>query len=232
MLCPRWHGRGSHTTCEVIFCDLDVMGLVCWTHVEILLFPRWHGKCLDNTRWVYFVSSLAWQEFGKHLYSCILYPCWHRRCLVNTGPHCHGRVLVNTSWDTFCVLACMARVCSTHVRMHFLFSMAWEGICPHMLRYILFRRWHGRVLFYSCWNAFFVLAVNRGVLFKTCWDIICVLAGMGGVWSTQIEIHFVSSLTCGGFGQHMFRYIMFPYWHGRGLVNTCWDTFRTLVRMR
>ena len=34
-----------------------------------------------------------------------------------------------------------------------------------------------------------------------------VLAGMGWVWSTQVEIHFVSSLSCAGFGQLKLRYI-------------------------
>ena len=93
----------------------------------------------------------------------------------------------------------------------------------------------------------------------------CFLAGMGGVWSPHVEMHFVFSLACVEFGQHKLRYvffllkgfvqlwltyievhfvsslafdvfgqhnficILFPGWHGRGLITTCLDAFCVLA---
>ena len=68
--------------------------------------------------------------------------------------------------------------------------------------------------------------------------LVCVLTGMGGVWSKQgeiyfvsflawrglvntLDIHFVSLLAWEGFGQPKLRYILFPHWHGIGFLNTC-----------
>jgi len=45
-----------------------------------------------------------------------------------------------------------------------------DGYNKHILRYILFPRWHG-----------------RGLVITSC-DIFCVLTGIGGVWSTHVEI--------------------------------------------
>jgi len=67
------------------------------------------------------------------------------------------------------------------------------------------------------------------------------LDGMGWVWSSQVDlhfvcllawlgfrtslvgIHFVSSLTWEGIVQNEMRFILGPRWHGMGLVNTCGD---------
>jgi len=38
---------------------------------------------------------------------------------------------------------------------------------------------------------------------------------MEGVWSTNVEIHFVPLLPWEGFDQHSFRYILCPRWQGR-----------------
>jgi len=89
------------------------------------------------------------------------------------------------------------------------------------LRYIWYPRWHGMCLA------------------NTFWDLFYFLAGLGGVWATQVEVHFVFSLTliclvnrswdifC--FRWHrrfLFNTSLFCFrWHGMGLVNTCWDTF-------
>jgi hypothetical protein len=48
---------------------------------------------------------------------------------------------------------------------------------------------------------------------------------MGGLWSTHIDIHFVSALALDGFVQHMLRYILCPHLHGMDLVNTFRSTF-------
>jgi hypothetical protein len=39
-----------------------------------------------------------------------------------------------------------------------------------------------------------------------------------GVWSTHVEMHFVS-LSRDGFVQHKLSFILCPHCHGRGLVN-------------
>ena len=62
-------------------------------------------------------------------------------------------------------------------------------------------------------------------LIITCWDAFYVFPG--------VEIHFVVSLPLDGFGQHKLRctsrlwssHIEMPRWHGRSLVNTCWEAF-------
>ena len=51
------------------------------------------------------------------------------------------------------------------------------------------------------------------------------------VWSTQVEMHFVSLLEWDGFGQHLFRCILPPHWPGMGLVSTGSDTFLVLADM-
>jgi hypothetical protein len=70
----------------------------------------------------------------------------------------------------------MGLVSSTQVATHFVSSLAWEGFGQYMLTCIFCLRWHGMGLI------------------KACKDAYSVLAGMGGVWSTQVELHFVSSL--------------------------------------
>jgi hypothetical protein len=115
----------------------------------------------------------------------------------------HGRILVNSCSDRFCVLAVMKGVWLTHVEIHFVFTLArvitscdtfcllagmagkyfdiflsllaWEEFVQHMLRYIL-----------------------------------CFLAGIGGVGSRKIKVHILSPLPWEGFGQHMFRCIFCP----------------------
>ena len=124
----------------------------------------------------------------------------------------------------------MGWVWSTHVEIHFLTSLAWDGF-GHMFWSVLCSRMHGVRLFNSSWGTFCVIAAMRGVFFNTCWVAFSDLAGLGGVWSTQVEMHFVSVLAWDGFGQHQLSYILFPHWHGIGLVNTSWDPFCVLVGM-
>jgi len=96
---------------------------------------------------------------------------------------------------------------STRVKIHFMFTLAYEG------------------LVYKFWDAFYVFP------------------GIGWIWSTQVEILFVSSLSlerfcqhmlrcicrfmlpCNGLGQHILSYILYPPWHGMGFSNTSWDIF-------
>ena len=61
----------------------------------------------------------------------------------------------------------------THVEMHFVSSLLWDGFSKHMMRCILMARWRlwGLVNLFS--DAFFVFC------------------GMGWVWAIQIDMHFV-----------------------------------------
>ena len=63
------------------------------------------------------MSSLAWDRFGQHMLT----------------PRLHGMRLFNTSRGTFCVFGGMKWILSTHVEMHFVSSLAWEGFNHHML---------------------------------------------------------------------------------------------------
>ena len=70
----------------------------------------------------------------------------------------------------------------------------------------------------------------------------------GGVWSTQVEIHFMSSLSWDVLGQlkvryilcprwyerfiqHMLKCIVYSRWHGRGMISTYLDIFCDLAGM-
>jgi hypothetical protein len=48
---------------------------------------------------------------------------------------------------------------------------------------------------------------------------------MGWVWSTHVEMHFVSALAWEVFGQLMLRCILFPRWHGLVMFLACLDAF-------
>jgi hypothetical protein len=184
------------TRCNVP-CGLAGMVAVIQTQLEIhfVFSLSWSITFL-----IQFVSSLAWDEFGQRMLRYISFPRWHRRGLFNTG------------WVAFCVLAGKGGVWSTRGKMHFVFSLKWEGFGQHMLRYILCPRLHEMDLVNTSWDTFCVIAGMGGFgqhmlggilcfrrhglgLFNTRWDTSCVLACTGGILSTHFEIHFVSSLT-------------------------------------
>ena len=120
-------------------------------------------------------------------------------------------VMFSLAWDEF----------KQHVVIHFASSMTWAGLGQHMSWYILFPCSHGVGLVNKSWNIFCVLA-EMFFFFKKCWEagmwLVCLAHvvyfpdGMRCVWSTQVEIHFVSSLAWEGFGQ-MLRFILRPCWH-------------------
>ena len=161
---------------------------------------------------MHFVSSFTRERFRQVKLRYILCPRFH------------GMGLVNTSWDAFCVLAGIGGVWSTHIEMHFVSSLSWEGYGQHKLRCILCPLWHRMRLVDTFWDIFYFLAGLGGVwatqveihfvfsmtlisLVNTSWDIFSVLAGIGGFFSTQV--YFVLSLAWDGFGEHMLRYIFF-----------------------
>ena len=133
-----------------------------------------------------------------------------------------------TCWVHFVSTRGMWCVLPTHVEIIFMSSLVWVGFVHHILRYILCHRWHGRPL---STQVEIQLCVRRhGIsLVNTSWDAFYCLAGVDWVWSTHVEINFVSSLACDGFDQHKLSYFMCPRWHGMCLVNTSWDTFCVLA---
>ena len=86
--------------------------------------------------------------------------------------------------------------------IHFVNLLALEGVGQHKLIYILCPSWHG-----------------MGLVITSC-DIFCGVASIFGVCSTNVEIHYLSSIAWEGFAQHMLRYILCLRCHGMGLVNT------------
>ena len=125
VLCPRWHGMSLVNKCrDAFFC------------------PGWHARCLVNTfsdtlcvlagmvcvcsthAEIYFVSLLAWYEFGQRMLRWILCSRWH------------GLGLVNSFYDTFCVLVGMVCVLSMQVEIHFVSLLSWEGFSLSMLIWI------------------------------------------------------------------------------------------------
>ena len=70
----------------------------------------------------------------------------------------------------------MVGVWSTHAEIDFVSSLAFKGFGQKMLRYILCPRRYIIGLVYTCEVAF------------------CVVAGMVRVWSSHVEIHFLSSM--------------------------------------
>ena len=158
---------------------------------------------------IHLESSLELHACGWHMLRSILYTGWYR-------------------------------VWSTNVEMHFVSLLAWEGLTCWYAFFVLARKGHK---VNTCWHSFYVPAVMGYVcpslricwhgmgLCNTKWVTYCVFARMGWVWSTHVEMHFVSSLAWKGFGQYMLRCILCPPWHGIDLVNISSDTFCVLAGM-
>ena len=132
------------------------------------------------------------------------------------------------------------------LRLHFISSLIWEGFGQHILSIIFSPRRHERGLVNTCWNIFCVLAGMGWIwtklvemLFCLACDrfvqhmlrFFCVLAVMGRICSIYAVMHLVSLVSWDGFCQHMLSCIFCHCCHGRGFVNTCWDTVYVLAGM-
>ena len=108
--------------------------------------------------------------------------------------------------------------------IYFLCSHEWEWLGQKGLSCILDPRWHGKGLVNrSCYILCPVW--NRSGLVITNSDTFCVFAGMGSVWSTQVELHFCVLLVMGRVCSTQFEIHFCLCWHGYGLVDMCWDKF-------
>jgi hypothetical protein len=120
--------------------------------------------------------------------------------------------------------------------MHYVSSLACEWFGQLMLRCILCVRWQRRGLFNTCLDTFWVLVGNFvGMHFVSlmAWnrfgghafhvfagmvlvfvnisrDMFGILACVGGVWSTNVEIHFVSTLP---WEQGQYHFVSLQSWN-------------------
>jgi hypothetical protein len=111
---------------------------------------------------------------------------------------------------------------STHTEMHFLYSLVWEG----------FWSTYFEIHFMSmleCEEFVQQSLLPKKGLVNSNIDTCCVLGGMGSVWSTQVDMHYLFSLALEGYVQHMFGCIFCLLWHGKCLVNTNWDKYFVLA---
>ena len=153
--------------------------ITCWDKFCVLagLGWVWSKKC-----WDIILVLLPWEVFiwtrdkVNFMPSLVREGVWSSLVEMHFFLPIHGIGFVNTSWDTYCVIACMGGVWSKHVKSHFVSSQAWEVFGQHMLRYI----W---------WNH-----CNRRGLVNACCDALVFLAGIRCVSSTYVNMHFVSSM--------------------------------------
>ena len=165
------------------------------------------------------MSSLALEGICLHKLRCILCPC------------CHCRGLVYTCSHTFCVLARMGAVWSTHIAMDFLPSLTWEGFVN------------------QCWDSFCVLTGIRW-FWSTHVEVHFVSSlALRMALVKKWWMNLVSSLSLNAIGEHKMRYVMCPRCHWMGfaqpnqryilwfietqflfsLVNTSWYAFCVLA---
>ena len=164
--CPRSHGMGLVSASWYTFC-LSGRGLVnkSWDPFCVLAGM---GRVCSTQLEIHFVSSLLWAGFGQSKLRYMLCPRFY------------GQIVVNPSWDIFCVLTGMGWDWSTQIEMDFVPSLVWHWIGQQMSRWIL--RW--------C----------RSCLFNTCSDSFCILDGIGWFLLTHHLMLFVSLLEWEGFG--------------------------------
>ena len=175
----------------IVFCVLADMGWVLSTHVNM-----------------HFTCSVAWQGFIQRMFRYILWPRWHGMCFeIHLCPYILRSLwfrmgLVNKCWDSFCVIVGIWGVCSTHVEMHFVSSLAWDGLgqCMHGIEVFCSSHFEVHFVCSLAWVGFsehksicILCACWHGLsLCNTCWDEILL------------------SLKCEGLGQHELRYILCP----------------------
>ena len=117
----------------------------------------------------------------------------------------------------------------THVEMHLMSSLAWEGLGPQILRSFLCSLRYGLRLFIICYGGHsaradmvvfgqhmlrYILCYrwNMRFLRNTCRDAICDLVVIGWVWSSNDELLFVFSLAKDGFEHHVLIYFLRIRW--------------------
>jgi hypothetical protein len=78
----------------------------------------------------------------------------------------------------------------------------------------------------ACWD--FESSLELDKFFQhILWCILCPC----WLWSTHVEMHFIFLLAWVVFLNYL-RCILWPQWHGWGLVKTCWDAFLSSTRVK
>ena len=183
-------------------------GMKLIKHVEVhyMSSPEWDGFAQHMFTRI-FLFLMAW--FAQYIFSCILCPCLHGRGLENTcwESFCvltrqvqnlcarrHRSFFDYTSCDTFCVLVGMGLGWSTHIEVQFvsrflelgLVKASWYAFC--MLSGMGF-----------IWSTYFEINSVSSHAWEFCEHMCCVfvLSGLGcfgWVWSTDVDMHILSSL--------------------------------------
>ena len=210
ILCPRCHGTGLLKKSWDRFRFPAVLGRVCSSQVEIYFNLASMGEGgLVNTFCDAFcvlagigcvcqhmlVSSLAWEWFcplvEMHFVSSLAWDFFVQTHVENHFGSSLALGLVNTTWDTFFVIAGKGGVESKHAEPHFLTSLKWRSLVTHV-------------------DTRFVSTLSYEGCGQHILDIFRVLTGMGCVWSRKVEICFVFSLAWVGFCQHKLRCSICP----------------------
>ena len=192
ILCPPWHGIGLFNTCWDAFCLLSDMGRVWSIHVDLYLLA-WDGISHNILRWILgprFRGRLQSIQVDIH---CVLpgMRCFCQQKFKYISSHCwHGRGLIKTIWDTHSVIDEMGWVWSTHIEIHFVFSLAWAGFGLSELSYIFCPRWHGMGLVNARQDIFWVRAGMEGQ--HMLWYILCP-RWHGSVLVNNAAMNFVST---------------------------------------
>jgi hypothetical protein len=227
ILCPGCFRWAWSTHVEIHFVRslaTDGFDNTCWdpNFISFGMGWVWSTIVLASIGWVslsrvemHFVYPLAWNGFSQHKLRYIL-ALAGIACVWSTpvemkfvSPLAIGVILVNTKCPHWHVMRLVNTSWGTFC------VLAGMGVVwSNMLRCILFSRWLGTDLV----NIF--------------WDTFCDPAGSRCVRSTQVEIHFLSSLAWEWFGQHRFRWILNSRWRWHvdkhfvsSLVWDCWDVF-------
>ena len=176
---------------------------------------------LVNTLWEAFCGfACTWCVWSKNVEMQFVSPLAWTRILC---PRWHMRRLVNTCWNAFCLLVGKLSVWSTHVNN--------TKKLKHMLSCILCLRRHWMCLHMICllcprWH--YMLRCISGSEEGFSWYTFCAHAGVACVWSTLVELHFVSPPVYEGIALRMLICFLCSRRHMRGLVNTCWYSFFVL----
>ena len=162
------------------------------------------GWILSTQVEIYFLFSLISEQLVQREFRYIMGSRWHGRDLVNT---CCDEFWARAGmggfrqhkWDTFCMLTGVGLVRWIYADIDFNSSLELDKYFQHMWC-ILCPRWLGRCLVNTCWDAFlsstrvkinFIFTLAYEGLFNQCWNAFYVFPGIGWVWSTLDEIHFV-----------------------------------------
>ena len=154
--------------------------------LRCILFASWQGLCYMLS----YIFSLGWHWIGlvKHV--------------DRVGQHMLKYILCSRWHWMALVMEC---VWLTRVEIHIVSSLALEGFGQHKLTCILCA---SMCLFNTCWVAVCILTCIGWILSRQKFD------GMVLVWSSHIEMHFVSSVVWDGFGQHFMSCILCIRWQG------------------